>query len=139
MSLKRKIFVAMSIIVLAQIAWNFVGNYRICDLLMINGSAGGCPFLLTDLAMILFPIFFVWIISLLTLFLCDDIFRTWLKFAIVWVPLTMLCTLAAPEYSMSLVPVVKSSVSFFMSAAFFVLSLGIIFARTLQLRGKQQP
>jgi len=132
---RKNILWTTGLVSLFLILIDFIGTDKLC-----GGNANTiCMGYLYDITWTLFPLIAVFILSCSLLFLREDIFRTWLKFAIVWVPLTMLCTLAAPEYSMSLVPVVKSSVSFLMSAAFFVLSLGIIFARTLQLRGKQQP
>jgi len=66
------------------------------------------------------------LISLIVRFTREEIFRTWIKFALVWIPLTMFLTLISPEYSQSLLPIVKSTVSFGFSALFFFISLIII-------------
>jgi len=74
--------------------------------------------------LIFIPLFFL---SLITYKMRDIVFQAWLKFAYIWVPLTIVLTLFAPEYDPSLLPITKGVVSFFMSAIFLVVSLIIVF------------
>ncbi|MFZ2769563.1 MAG: hypothetical protein WA048_03105 [Minisyncoccia bacterium] len=56
----------------------------------------------------------------------DVVFQAWLKFTYVWVPLTIIFTLIAPEYDPSLLPITKGVVSFYMSVLFLIISIVII-------------
>lgn len=69
------------------------------------------------------------ILSLITYKMREEVFRAWLKFTYVWVPLTILFTFLAPEYNASLVATTKSLVSFSMSVVFLLVSLVIIFVK----------
>ena len=81
---------------------------------------------LIEILLITAPLF---VISLLVYFLRDEIFRAWFKFAVVWVPLTILLTLMAPEYGQSLLPIEKGGVTFLFSVIFFIVSVIIIVAK----------
>lgn len=60
-------------------------------------------------------------------YLNKEAVNSWFKFAIVWVPLSMLAILIAPEYSTDfLFPVEKSNVAFISSALFLLISVLII-------------
>lgn len=73
-------------------------------------------------------------LSLLTYKMREEIFESWLEFAYVWVPLSIILTFLAPEYDASLVPITKSLVSFSMSATFLFISLIIIFLKHQKLK-----
>ena len=78
---------------------------------------------------IFIPLF---LLSLITYKMRDNIFQTWFKFARIWVPLTIILVLLSPEYGNALLPVEKGTVSFFMSALFLIISLIIIIYKSLQ-------
>lgn len=82
---------------------------------------------------ILFPVF---LLSLITYKLREEIFQAWLRFSYFWVPLTILLTFLAPEYDNTLVPITKGVVSFWMSAAFFIISLGIVIFKFTKSKNK---
>jgi hypothetical protein len=57
----------------------------------------------------------------------DDVYRAWLRFAYVWIPLSMVGIFFAPEYSTDwMYPVTKSSVAFLSSLTFVIISLVVI-------------
>jgi hypothetical protein len=73
-------------------------------------------------------------VSLLTYKMKDSIYYAWLKFAYVWVPLTIILTILAPEYDSSFVPLTKGAVSFLMSLAFLIISLILIIVKYIRTK-----
>ncbi len=119
--LNKKIVLWVSgIISIILLLINFIGTYKTCNL-DIN-----CAQLLADTLRILFIIIPTFILSLITYKMRDAVYQAWLKFAYVWVPLTIILTLIAPEYNPSLFPITKGVVSFYMSVLFVIISTGII-------------
>ncbi len=112
---------------------DWIGTYKLCG----KYATGNCPFLLHNIFILFFPFLFVFILSLITYKMRDEIFRVWLKFAYIWIPLTLILTILAPEYDPSLLPVTKGVVSFFMSILFLIISLLIILIKYLSLRKKE--
>ena len=88
------------------------------------------------LATYFFPFLPLFLLSLTTYKMRDEVFHTWLKFAYVWVPITILLVLISPEYGNNFFPIVKGSISFFMSCLFLLISLIIIISKSLSLRKK---
>lgn len=86
------------------------------------------------------PMFYIFsslfLVSIITYKMREEVFKLWLKFTYVWVPLTILLVLISPEYGNSFFPIVKGSVSFFMSCLFLLISLIIIISKSLSLRKK---
>ena len=108
---------------------NYVGTYALC-----GGNAGTCVDVLYNLVL-LFEFFLpLFLLSLITYKLRDEIFRAWLIFAKWWVPLTIILVLLAPTTGYSLVPIDKGRVSLFMNALFLILSLLLIAYKSYQLR-----
>ena len=112
---------------------NWIGTFRLCG----AAEYGTCMDNLYAAMIVFTPILPFTLLAFIVYFLRDEVFQTWIKFALVWVPLTMFLTLLAPEYSNSLLSIVKSSVSFWFSATFLVVSLVIIIVRSSQLRAKK--
>ncbi len=53
----------------------------------------------------------------------DEVYRAWLRFSYVWIPLSMLLIFLAPEYTSNrMFPVVKGTVAFFSSLLFVIIS-----------------
>ncbi|OGG40588.1 hypothetical protein A2118_03155 [Candidatus Kaiserbacteria bacterium GWA2_50_9] len=74
-----------------------------------------------------FPVIPLFVLSLITYKMRDEVYRAWLRFAQVWVPLSMLFIFLAPEYTSDwMFPVVKGTVAFFSSLLFLIISLIII-------------
>ena len=75
--------------------------------------------------------------SLITYKMREEVFRSWIKFTYVWIPLTLTFVFLAPEYGNSFFPVnEKGFVSFSMSALFLIISLIIIISKSLSPRTK---
>jgi hypothetical protein len=130
--MKRKILLLTFILGVTILASGLLEPFKLCgaewrkcmDINYAFGLAG----------LIFAPLFFF---SLITYFMKEEVFRAWLRFSTIWVPLTMVCTLLAPDYSQSLLPIVKGSVSFFMSLAYSVLSVIIILTKMYTTREKK--
>lgn len=135
---KKNILIVSGVGVLVLLIWNYIGNYRICDIVSGNGSAGECPFFLTGIAMIFFPIFPLFFFSLLTYKMRQESYETWFRFARWWIPLSMILVLLAPEYSNDwMFPITKGSVAFITSILFTPISLILITWKWFTLRGKK--
>lgn len=76
----------------------------------------------------------LFIISAITIFLRDQIFYSWLKFAYWWLPVTVLLVLIVPTSDGSLLPITKEIVSLWMSGLFVFISLVIMIKKTFDLR-----
>lgn len=80
-------------------------------------------------SLILLPIIPLFLFSLITYKMRDEVYRAWLRLASIWIPLSMLGIFLAPEYSgqlLPLFPVTKSSVAFVSAILFGAISLLII-------------
>ena len=108
------------------LVWNYFGNYRLCDTIFFAGSAGKCPQLLTGIGFNLFPFLPLFLMACIAYFLREETFRAWLKFAYVWIPLTMLAIFMAPEYGHPFLPITKGSIAGVSSLLFVFISLSII-------------
>jgi len=72
------------------------------------------------------PIFPLLLLSLITYKMRDEIFSTWSKFTIVWIPLSMFAILISPEYGNAFLPIEKITVAGFFSLLYVIISLIII-------------
>ncbi len=132
---KKNVFIISGVGVFALLVWNYIGNYRICDIVSRNGSAGECPFVLTGAAMIFFPLFPLFILSSLTYFMREEISTAWTNLAKWWVPFSMILVLISPEYSNDwMFPITKGSVAFITSVLFVLISLILITWKWFALR-----
>ena len=88
-----------------------------------------------DLVGLMFLVFLpLFLISLLTYKLCDEIFNAWIMFAKWWIPLTIVFVLLAPASDGSLLPIDKGRVSLFMNALFITISLILTTYKFFQLK-----
>ena len=80
----------------------------------------------------------IFILSLITYFLKEQVFRTWLHFAYGWIPLSLLFVYIASQSSGGGfgIPNVfdTESVSMIFSVLFFIISLILIFIKSIMLR-----
>ena|SRR3989338_468225 len=75
------------------------------------------------------PVFFF---CLTVYWMRDEVYRAWFKFARLWIPLSMLAILVAPEYSTNVInPIEKGTVAIFFSGIFIVVSIVIIIWKLL--------
>ncbi len=75
----------------------------------------------------------LFLFSLITYWMREEIYKSWFRFARWFIPLSMLLTLIAPEYSSDwLYPIVKGTVALLTSIIFAALSLLIILIKYLR-------
>lgn len=139
---KKKLLIISGLLSLGILIWNYVGNYRVCDF-FIGGSTGNCPFILTRIGINLFPVIPLFLLSLITYKMRDEVYRTWVRFVVVWVPLSMFAIFFSPEYAdsfgIALYPITKSSIAFVSSILFIIISLILIIWKWFSLRRSAKP
>lgn len=129
--MKKKYVLVTSVIgTLVFFASLFPENTGICNL--VNAS---CVFFFDPIAENLLPIIPLFLLSLITYKMRDEVYRAWIRFAYVWIPLSMFLILIAPEYSADwMFPIVKGTVAFFSSLLFVIISLIIIVWKYFAMR-----
>lgn len=124
---KKSLLAVSGLLSIGLLIWNYIGNYRICDFIAKGWSTGNCPFVLTDIGINFLPFIPLFLSSLITYKMRDEVYRAWYRFAIWAVPFSMLLIFLAPEYSADwMFPVVKGTVAFLSSLLFTVISLLIV-------------
>ena len=105
-------------------------------------AQGHCPRLWDTIESIT-PIFFLFlplfILSLITYWMREEVFRAWLRFAYWWIPLTMVLVLMTRDSSGGFgIPsiVTRESVSMIFSALFLIISLILIAYKSFAIRKK---
>jgi len=140
---KKSMFYVAGIISIVLFILNDIGTYKLCrvgagGVSLLDALASkftyGCTDFLSEVIIILAPFIAIFLLSLITYKMRDEIFRAWIKFTYVWVPLTLVLTFLAPEYDSSLLPITKSVVSFGMSFLFLIISLIIIITKSISLK-----
>jgi len=120
---------------LGIISIEYVGTYALCDFIISNGHDGSCPFVLSDIEIILSPILALFIFSLITYKMRDEIFQSWWRFARIWAPISTVFILLTPSYTHNwMFPIVKGNVALLLSVIFIIVSLVKI---TLAYRSKR--
>ena len=83
----------------------------------------------------LLPVIALFLFSLITYKMRDEVYRAWLRLVYVWIPLSMVLIFFAPQYSTDwMYPVVKSTVAFLTSLLFVVVSLILIAWKSITTR-----
>ena len=126
---KRSILFISIVGLAAFLMFLFAKEVGICSLLYES-----CFETFDQIAELFFVFIPLLILSLITYKMREEVFHSWLKFAYVWVPLTIILTLLAPEYDASLVSITKGVISFVMSTVFLLVSLVIIFVKYRKTR-----
>ena len=128
---KKVLLVASTFVSVALVIIGSFGTYTLC-----SDNEKCIEFL--HLAFLNFiPILPLFLFSLITYKMRDDIYRTWLTFALVWTPLSMFLILIAPEYSHDwMYRIEKGTVAFGASVLFCLVSTILIIHKWYALRGK---
>jgi hypothetical protein len=82
---------------------------------------------------LLLPLF---LLSLITYKMSDEVYRAWFRFVRWWVPATIVLVLLSPSYGHGLIPVDKGRVSLLLSGLFLLISLVIIIIKRVSLGSK---
>lgn len=91
-----------------------------------------------SVALILFPIVPLFIFSLITFKMREEIWETWWKFARVWTPLSMLVILFSPSTGNWMIPIEKGSVAFVSMCTFAFISIVLILMKYSLKRKEKQ-
>jgi len=119
---KKALLISSGITSLILFFLNGIGTYTLC-----GEQRNQCISLVSDTMINLFPVIPFFLLSLITYKMRDEIYRAWLKFSYVWIPLSMVCIFIAPQYTTGwMFPVVKGTVAFFSSIFYLIISLLII-------------
>lgn len=119
---KTNFLIVSSVLALLAILLGTVEPFRLC-----GSYWRECMNYNYVIASTLIPSLSFFLISLIAYFTPEQIFKSWAKFAVVWVPLSMLAILVAPEYSGDfLFPIEKGSVALLTTVVFVVCSFLLI-------------
>lgn len=111
---------------------NYVGTSQLCG----GRQHTICMGNLYNVIINLFPIVSLFLVSLIVYKMRDEVFRTWSRFAVVWIPLSMFLVLIAPEYGHAFMPIEKGTVAGFSSLLFVIISVVIIMWKYLTTRSR---
>lgn len=130
---KKRLLITTGFLSLFFIVLDRIGTFHLCG----GKEYNSCVDIAYNLIVISFPIIPLFLFSLITFKMREEIFQPWWKFARVWIPVSMLAILISPSSSSNFIfPIEKGTVAFFSSALFVVISLVIIARQSLQLRKK---
>jgi glucan phosphoethanolaminetransferase (alkaline phosphatase superfamily) len=127
---KKKVLIGSGILAMGIIFFDYIGTYSWCDYFIFNGHQGNCPFILSGLEMLFFPVLPLFLFSLITYRLRAEAFQSWWKFARIATPLSMFLIFIAPSYSHDwMFPIEKGSVALMTTILFIFISI-ILLIRT---------
>ena len=128
---KKKLAIVTGILSVVLVTLNFIGTFRLCG----AKDYGSCMDVFYNIIINLFPIIPLFIFSLITYKMREEVYQTWWKFARVWIPASMLAILIAPSYANNwMFPIEKGNVAAFFSLVFVVSSILIIASRYYSLK-----
>lgn len=120
---KKRILVFTGIVSVLLAVLNYIGTFNLCG----GQTYGVCMDIIFDLIMLFVPIILLFIFSLITYSMKENVFQSWWKFARIWIPISMFAILISPSNSHNwMFPVEKGTVAFFSSALFLIISLILI-------------
>jgi len=119
---KKILFIFSLVGVLLFFVFLFATKLGLCA--FINSSCTETFDPIAENLSIFIPLF---LLSLITYKMRDEVYHAWFRFSCVWIPLSMIAIFFAPEYSSDwMFPVVKGTIAFFSSLLYVILSLIII-------------
>lgn len=118
---KKNILISSGIVTGCIVLLNMVGIFKIC------ADNYDCAAAIAQIVLVLYSLPVIFLLSLLTYKMRDEIFAAWFSFAKWWVPLSMIATLVAPEaiegsFSIPL----KGPLALFCAAALLIIPLILI-------------
>ncbi len=116
-----------------------IGNVIFCSFLgYYDGHVYSCLDFISPIETMLFPLLPVFLFSLITYKMRDEVFQTWIKFTKWFIPLSMFLILITPTanggYFVSLWD--NQMTAIFTSFLYTLLSLILIIYKSIKLRGK---
>lgn len=98
-------------------------------------SYSTCSELFDGLAMAFFPVLPLFLFSLITYFMREEVFQAWFRFARIYIPAAILLILLAPSYTHNwMFPYDKGMAAFIFSAGFVLISIGVIAVARVRMR-----
>lgn len=120
---KKRILIFAGIVSVILMVLNYIGTFNLCG----GKIYGVCMDILFDLIMFFVPIIPLFIFSLITYLMRENVFQLWWRFARVWIPISMLAILISPSNSHNwMFPIEKGTVAFVSSVLFTIISLILI-------------
>jgi len=120
---KKTLLTSSGVVTAILIILNWIGTFKLCG----GQEYGQCMDFSYSLIIGFFPVIPLFILSLITYKMRDEMYRAWLRFAQWWIPFSMVFIFLAPEYSGDwMFPIVKGTVAFFSSLLFVIISLLLI-------------
>ena len=99
-------------------------------------SYSDCANFFDDFALVLFPAFPLFIFSLITYKMHDEVWQSWWKFSRIWIPLSMFAILISPSTGNWMIPIEKGSVALVSICVFIIISIVLIASGYVQCRKK---
>jgi hypothetical protein len=130
---KKILLIVSGLGAIILISLDYVGTSQLCGGRQYTVCMGN----LYNVMINFLPIIPLFLLSLITYKMREEIFRAWLKFSYVWIPLTMLAILVSPEYGNALLPIEKGTVGVFFSLLYIIISLLIIAYKYFTLKSKR--
>jgi hypothetical protein len=120
---KKTLLIVSGAITVVLFVLNWVGTFKLCG----GQEYGQCMDFSYGAIINLLPVVPLFLFSLITYKMRDDVYRAWLRLAQWWIPLSMLAIFLAPEYSSDwMFSIVKGTVAFFSSLLFVAISIVLI-------------
>jgi hypothetical protein len=120
---KKNVLIGSGVLSVTILILNQIGTDRLCS----GRQYQECIDFAYVTLILLLPVLPLFLLSLITYNLREEIYTAWSRFARWWIPLSMFLTLVAPSQSHDwMFPIDKGRVSFFMSLFFAIISLILI-------------
>ena len=131
---KKILLIVSGMVTVTLFVLNWVGTFKLCG----GQEYGQCMDFSYGAIINLFPTFPLFLFSLITYKMRDEVYRTWVRFSYVWISLSMILIFFSPEYASSfgitLYPITKGSIAFISSFLFIIISLALILWKYFSLR-----
>src|SRR3989344_3055223 len=109
---KKTLLWSSGIITAILIILNWIGTFKLCG----GQEYGQCMDFSYSLIIGFFPVIPLFILSFITYKMREEVYRAWLRFSYVWIPLSMILIFLAPQYASDwMFPIEKGTVAFFSS------------------------
>ena len=119
---KKSILWFSGLLSLIFVVSDYVGTYKLCG----SYYTGNCPIILHNSFIFILPIIPIFILSLITYWMNENVFRAWIRLTYFWIPLSILVVILTPETTGSIFNIDKGFVSLVSSGLFVIISLLII-------------
>ena len=128
---KKTILIVSGLITGILLVANWIGTFQLCG----GREYGQCMDYSYSTMINFLPIIPLFLFSLITYKMRDEVYMAWLRFARVWIPVSMILIFLAPEYSSDwMYSIEKGPIAFFSSLLFVIIALTLIVWKRFSLR-----